>query len=542
MNDIVILLYAYARALWRRRWVAMAAAWVICMLGWIVVAMMPDRYEASARVYADSRTVLQRVVDGIAIDQDFDSELQMVREALLSRPQVEAVAHKTKLDANIKDDAAMDALITNLQEGISVVATTSGDRNARARSNEKRDIVYTISYQHPDRSKSVDVVRTLLDNFVEGTLSGNRAGASEAQSFLSKEIADLEKRLAESEERLAEFKKRNVGMLPEAGATGGSVDYFSRLSTEQAGMQRARTDLAIAMSRREELQRQLNSARQYLPGTSSTAGGSTAGGSDLTARRLQSEAELQELLLRFTDKHPEVIALRESIAELQARESQEMASLQRGGAGTGAIRSLSVNPVYQSIQTQLAQSEVDIAALRGAVGQHEKEIARLNTFVDSAPEVEQEYSRLNRDYDVIKAQYESLVRRLEQARVSDAAAQSGIVRFEVIEPPHASLSPVWPNRGLLTIAVLLAGLVLGAALALVPQFLRPTFDSTKALTTLTGLPVLGSVSLLPRAGEPLMLRREVRLLSLAGGALVLVAGVLLVIGDAGARVIQNLLA
>jgi polysaccharide chain length determinant protein (PEP-CTERM system associated) len=520
----------------------MAAAWVICMLGWLVVAMLPDRYEASARVYADSRTVLQRVVDGIAIDQDFDSELQMVREALLSRPQVEAVAHKTKLDANIKDDAAMDALVTNLQESISVVATTSGDRTARRAANEKRDIVYTISYQHPDRGKSVDVVRTLLDNFVEGTLSGNRAGASEAQSFLTREIAELEKRLAEAEERLAEFKKRNVGMLPEQTATGASSDYFSRLGTEQAGLQRARTDLAIAMSRREELQRQLNSARQYLPGTSSASASSSGGGSDLTARRLQSEAELQELLLRFTDKHPEVIALRESIAELKARESEEMAALQRGGAGTGAIRSLSVNPVYQSIQTQLAQSEVDIAALRGAVGQHEKEIARLNSFVDSAPEVEQEYSRLNRDYDVIKAQYESLVKRLEQARVSDAAAQSGIVRFEVIEPPHASLTPVWPNRGILTVAVLFVGLLLGSALALVPQFLRPTFDNTKSLTNLTGLPVLGAVSLLPRAGEPLIFRREVRLLSLAAGALALLAGVLLVIGDAGARMIQSLLA
>jgi polysaccharide chain length determinant protein (PEP-CTERM system associated) len=539
MNEIVIVVYAYARALWRRRWLAIAAAWAICMVGWLVVATLPDRYEASARVYADSRTVLQKVVDGIAIDQDFDSELQMVREALLSRPQVEAVAHKTKLDATVTDAAGMDRLITNLQEGISVVGTSSGDRGVRRGANEKRDIVYTISYQHTDRAKSVDVVRTLLDSFVEGTLSGNRAGANEAQSFLTREIADLEKRLAESEERLAEFKKRNVGMLPEEGARG---DYFSRLSTEQAGLQRARTDLAIAMSRREELQRQLNSARQYVPGTSNMSTGGAGAGSDLTARRLQSEAELQELLLRFTDKHPEVVALRESIAELKQREAEEMATLQRGGSGTGAIRSLSVNPVYQSIQTQLAQSEVDIAALRGAVGQHEKEIARLNTFVDSAPEVEQEYSRLNRDYDVVKAQYESLVKRLEQAKVSDAAAQSGIVRFEVIEPPHATLTPVWPKRGLLTVAVLLAGLALGAAIALVPQFLRPTFDNTRSLTELTGLPVLGSVSLLPKPGEPLMLRREVRLVSMAAGALVVLTGVLLVIGDAGARLIQSLLA
>src|SRR5688572_12631994 len=121
MNDLVVTFYVYARALWRRRWIAMAAAWGICMVGWLVVATLPDRFEASARVYADSRTVLQKVVDGIAIDQDFDSELQMVREALLARPQMEAVAHKTKLDATVTDAAGMDRLITGLQERISVV-------------------------------------------------------------------------------------------------------------------------------------------------------------------------------------------------------------------------------------------------------------------------------------------------------------------------------------------------------------------------------------------------------------------------------------
>jgi len=538
MNELLALLIGHARALWRRRWLAVAAAWIVCVLGWFIVAMLPDHYEASARVYADARTALQRVVEGIAIDQDFDSELQLIREALLSRPQVEAVAHKTRLDAGVSDAASLDALITRLQEEIVVDATTSGDRNVR-RGGEKRDTIYTITYRHQDRAKSVDVVRTLLDNFVEGTLSGNRAGTSEAQAFLSGQISSLEKRLSEAEERLAEFKKRNVGMLPQEGASG---DYFSRLSTEKAGLQKARTDLAIAISRSQELQRQLGVARQYVPGTSAATPGGSGATSDLSARIQQSEAELQELLLRFTEKHPEVIALRETIADLKQREAAELAELSRGGSGSGAIRSLSVNPVYQSIQTQLNQSEVEIAALRGAVSQHEQEIARLNTFVDSAPEVEQEYSRLNRDYDVIKAQYESLVRRLEQARVSDSAAQSGVVRFEVIEPPHAALEPVWPNRKLLTVVVLLFGLLCGVAVALIPQFLRPTFDDPKTLSNLTGLPVLGAVSLIARPGAPLLLRREIRWVSLSAAALIVVAGLLLVVGDTGAHVIQKLLA
>jgi hypothetical protein len=151
----------------------------------------------------------------------------------------------------------------------------------------------------------------------------------------------------------------------------------------------------------------------------------------------EAEARLEELLLRFTDRHPEVLALRQTIAELKGREARELAELARGGAGTGAIRSLNVNPVYQSIQTQLSQVDVELASLRGAASQHRREIAELRRFVDSAPEVEQEFARLNRDYTVQRAQYQQLVERLERARVSDDAAQNGIVRFDVIEPPRA---------------------------------------------------------------------------------------------------------
>jgi hypothetical protein len=101
---------------------------------------------------------------------------------------------------------------------------------------------------------------------------------------------------------------------------------------------------------------------------------------------------------------------------------------------------------------------------------------------------------------------------------------------------------VWPNRSLLTLVVLVLGVLVGAAVALVPQFVRPTFDSTRSLAELTGLQVLGAVSILPKPGDPLILRQEVRRLSFAGGALAFVAVALLVVGDAGARAIQSLLA
>ncbi len=533
MNEVFATVYGYARALWRRRWWAVAVAWSVCGLAWVIVLLLPERYEAKASVYVDTRTALRPVLEGIAIQQDFEAQLSLVREALLSRPQLEAVATKTKLYADITDAAGMEALVSALQKQITVVATAA----AAGSSNTQQEALYTISYQHPNRDKSVEVVRTLLDNFVEGTLSGNRSGADEAQNFLGSEIRELEKRLADAEARLADFKKHNVGMLP-----GERGDYFSRLETEMNGLQQSETNLAIALSRREELQRQLAVARQYVPGTSTTSGSGGAGvGSDLSARIQESEARLEEHLLRFTEKHPEVVALRRTIVELKEREAKELAELAQGRPGSGAIRSLNVNPVYQSIQVQLNQVEVELASLRGAVAQHRKEMAGLRTYVDSAPEVEQEFSRLNRDYSVIKAQYETLVGRLEKARVTDNATQSGIVRFEVIEPPRAGMAPVWPKRSLFIAMALFFGIGGGIVAALLPHFLWPTFGDMESLSRLTGLPVLGAVSLLRRPDAAIQVRQQVVFFAAACLGLVVVGVALVVFGNAGARALQSLL-
>ncbi|MEY2852887.1 MAG: hypothetical protein RL030_19 [Pseudomonadota bacterium] len=534
MNEMLSKSYGIARSAWHRRWVALAVAWGVAIPVWIIILALPDRYEASAKVFVDVRTALRPMLEGIAIQDDYESQLALVREALLSRPQLESVARKTNLDARVTSPQQMDALITALQKQIKLEATAVVGQSA----GPARDTIYQITYKHPDREKSVEVVRTLLDDFREGTLSGNRSGSTEVQGFLNTEIADLDRRLQESEERLAEFKKRNIGMIP-----GEQGDYFTRLNQEMAGLQKAETDLAVAVSRRTELQRQLVSQRAYMPGTSNTGSTGFQGAPpDVTLRRQEAEQHLEELLLRYTDKHPEVVATRETITELKKREQTELADLASGGMGTGAIRSLSVNPVYQQIQGQLNQAQVEIASIVGAAEQHRAEIANLRKFVDQAPEIEQEFARLNRDYGVTKSQYDQLVARREQARVSDNAARTGIVRFDAIEPPRASMTPVWPRRPQLILLTLFGALALGAAAAALPYLRSPTFSDAAALERKFKLSVLGAVSEVRteerRSWEHLEFKKVV-----AASLLLVALGVLLAtFGGAGIRLLHGLTA
>jgi polysaccharide chain length determinant protein (PEP-CTERM system associated) len=485
MTDLMQQFLEQVRALWPLRWKALIAAWILCCLGWLVLLVLPDQYKASARVYVNTKTALSPVLEGISVESDVRSAIDQVREALLSRPNLALVAKGAKLDTEVHNPADLDALLSSLRKAITISSSSTDDTAASA-----GESLYAISYSDSDRGKALLVVKSLVDGFVNGTIGNKRIGSEQAQSFLRQQIKDYEVRLAASEARLAEFKRNNLGLVP----GDDKSDYFSRLNAEMAGLQQAETKLAIASGRRAELARQLEKTRPYLAGSSSSTTQAAGSQTDLSVRVQDSEAKLQELLLRFTDKHPEVIALRAQIEELKRQEVKELAEIAKGGAGSGAIRSLATNPVYQEIQMQMNQADVESASLRGEIAQHNGEIAKLKKVVNTAPEVEQKYAQLNRDYNVTKDQYTALAARLEKAKVTDNADDTGIVKFEVIDPPAADIRPTSPNRALLSIPVLLGGILGGIGLAWLLAKMRPTITGTRMLSGMTDVPIIGSIS------------------------------------------------
>jgi polysaccharide chain length determinant protein (PEP-CTERM system associated) len=377
MTAILDQIIDQLRGAWRFRWWAMAAAWLVSVGGWLFVFTLPDMYEASAKVFVDTRTALRPLLQGLAVDSDVDSQLMMVRQAMLGRPQLERVAQEAQLDLGASTPQQRAVLIDKLRSRISIEG--GGNR-------EVSGGLYTIKYQDPRRDKSIEVVDKLLTSFVEDTLGGKREGSENAQRFLRDQIADYERRLSEAEARLADFKKKNVGLMP-----GEQGDYFSRLQNEMDAAKKAQATLSVAVSRRDELQRQLRGEVPFVSGgASTTANGQRnngSGGGDTNSRILETQARLEELLLRFTDKHPDVIAMKETLTQLRARRDEELAALRRGDPGAAARSGAASNPVYQSIQLALNQTEVEIAALRGEVGDRQRKVAELRALVDTVPEV-----------------------------------------------------------------------------------------------------------------------------------------------------------
>jgi polysaccharide chain length determinant protein (PEP-CTERM system associated) len=485
MHHALDLFLEQIRGAWRFRRTAMMVAWVLCLLGWLIVLALPDTYSARARVYVDTRTRLSQVTKGIAVESNMASQAEEVRQALLGGPQLQKVARLAIPGFATATPEAQADIVQGLRDRLDVAATN--DRED-LKKKEPADL-YTITYTDRSVAGARRVVDQLLRLFLANALGGLQEGSEQAQQFLTQQIADYDKRLAAAEERVADFKREHPGLVP--GSTGG--DYFARLHNETDALDKARLTLTIAEQKRDELQRQLTGE---MPAMGSAGSAGRAGAPVDTATAIgQTQARLDELLLRFTDKHPDVVAARRQLEDLKERQKVETDAVRRGDKSAIAASGIAANPVYQGMKLQLSQIEVEVAAARQQVADQQRKIAELRKTINTAPQVEAEYERLNRDYAVTHTQYQALVDRMSSARLSDKADATGVVRFEVVDPPSVDPEPTFPKRTKLIFQVLAAGLAAGLGLAYLLHQLRPVFTSPRQLTEATQLPVLGCVSM-----------------------------------------------
>ena len=518
------------RGSWRFRWFGLVSAFIVALIGWAVVFALPDRYAADARVFVDTRTALKPALQGLTIEQNVDAQINYVRQSLLEGPQLEQIAKDTGvLPPTVTDERARTRILDNLSDRIALTVINAGSQGDE---RSTAGTIYTFHYVDASRERSLRVVDTLLNTFVDKTLGGKREGSEQAQQFLGTQIKDYEQRLSAAEDKLAAFKKKNVGLMP--SDQGG---YFAQLQKEVDAAKKAETDLSIAMSRRDELAKQLHGDSVVsTTGAVTPLGGRGAGGGGDTMSRIQeTQAKLDELLLKYTDKHPDVIATRATLEELKKRRETELESLRRGDASAVASSGAGNNPVYQSMQLELNKVDVEIAALRKELAQHQGTVAELRQRLNSAPQVEAEFQQLNRDYDVNKAQYTALLESYQKASLGERADNAGSVRFEIVLPPTSPISPTWPRRTLLLGLIWLAALGIGGGVAYALHTMRPILSSVRALNGLSSFPVLGVVGIAFPSAQRKQFRGHLWRFSAATACLLIALGIVLALNWSGAR-------
>jgi polysaccharide chain length determinant protein (PEP-CTERM system associated) len=523
MQELLAQILTHARSAWRYRWYAVICAWAMAIVGWIYALAQPDVYEARARVFVDTDSVLKPLLSGLAVDTNVQNRVAMMSQVLMSRPNLEKVARETDLYLRAPTQEDFARLVDKLPTRI---ALESGGR----------DNTYALRYSDTDPAMAQRIVQTLLDAFVEDTLGVKRADTDTAQQFLQQQIHEYETRLREAEDRLAKFKKDNVGLLP--GETG---DYYTRLQAAEAKLQDLRSQYRLVEERRIELTKQLEGE---VPTIGLFEDSSTAGSTD--GRVAEYQRQLDQLLLQYTEKHPKVIALKETIANLEAQAAANPGK-KHGGAALpknpqeAMARALDINPVYQNLRVGLSKTQVEQAELREQISEYQANVNSLHAKVDTIPQIEAELTRLNRDYEVNRTQHQQLLQRLESARLSEQAeASTENVKFRIIEPAALPLIPTGPNRTLLMTAALVVALGAALALAVALGQLKPVFLSRAMLKDITGLPVLGTISFLePRAARG-FLRREPVLVGAAFAGLLVAYVLSVALAEPAIRLLRTL--
>ncbi len=474
MHELMEMIGSYLRGAWRFRWFAQLIAWPLCLAGWVLIYEMPNQYEATARVYVDTQSMLKPLLQGLAVQTDVTEQVNALMRTLLSRPNLEKVARMTDLDLEAKTPEEMELMLNRLSKKV-VLANTG------------RENIFGISYKSENPEKAKDVVQSLMTLFVEGSLGETRTDTSAAQRFLDEQIKEYETKLFAAEERLKDFKLRNVSVMPSEGR-----GYYDRLQSEMASLEKAQLELREAENRRDELQRQLAGEE---PNFGMLIERQPKNLLSQTEVRIQAlESKLDEDLLKYTESHPDIVTLRKQIADLREQENKRIeAERRRIGNRPPAMEA---NPIYQQLKIALGDSEASVASLKVRVREYSERIQKLNRMVDTVPQVEAELARLNRDYAINKQNYETLISRRESAKISEQAGQSSdSLTFKIVDPPRVPLNPVSPNRPLLSSVVLVGGMAMGLAFALFLSQVKPTFDNHSAIFSATNIPVLGYVTM-----------------------------------------------
>lgn len=505
MDEILRQVINILRGIWHRRWIGLVVSWIVAIGGAALLLRIPDRYEATARIYVDTQSVLKPLMAGLAVQPNIEQQIMLLSRTLISRPNMEKLMRMSDMDLLASKPQEKDALIDALMRQLTLTGTG-------------RDNIFTVSYKSADPERARRVVQNLVTMFVESGLGNKRRDTESARRFIDEQIAQYEKKLQDAENRRREFLVKNFGFT---GGTG--QDYLSRLTQATAELKSVQLELHAAEQSREALRKELAGEEPVLL-PEATFDVTSKATLDLDARIDAQQKQLDDLLRRFTDQHPDVLSARRLIRDLQEQRQREIEA-QKKAAKVTATKSAATNPVFQQLKISLAEAEANVAALKARAAERASRVAELRAAANRVPQVETEMTQLNRDYDILRRAYEQLVERRESASMTDDVDETqALADFRVIDPPRTSQRPVFPDRRTLVPLMLLVSMAAGLFAAFAVAQIVPTVHDTRTLREITNRPVLGSVSFL--MSGPVLRRR--RLLNVGFGSAA--AGLFLVYG------------
>ncbi len=473
MQEQLTEIIGYLKGIVKYKWMGLMVAWVVCLAGWLVVAVLPDKFTSEAKVHVETRTMLQPLLRGMTVQTDVGALLRVMRVLMFTNTNIEKIVNLSDLNKNVKTPGELEDLINQLKKDIQIAGG--------------KDEIFEIKYEAKEPNKAKNVVQAVLTVFSEQTQQSTLEGVDKAHQFIDEQIREHEDRLRNAEKAMENFKRANLGQLP-----GQGFDNISEIQKIKIELDAGKLLLDQEISKRDTLKKQLDdslASDEEWGLVSDTE--TTQTQEDIKIAELEKKKD--DLLVKYTENHPEVVYIDKTLGKLKQINAAKKSKISAQGVVDNAVKS---NPYLQTIKIEMNAVEANIASVQSRIKAYEQQLQQSQLHLDSKLSVETQLYNLNRDYQSVKKNYEQLLASRETANLSKKADdQVQALKFKISDPPNLPLKPSSPNRVLLFSLVFIGGIGVGVMTALGLYLLRPTVMSLSQLRSITGFPILGTVTL-----------------------------------------------
>jgi len=481
--------------LYRRKGLILCVFIVVSLLAAYLASILPKIYRSSALIVVTPQRVPTSFVAS-TVTIDLNERMQSIIQEILSRTQLEKIIQ----EFDLYPKGPMEDRVERLRKKVNVQL--------------RRNNIFELSFESENPEKTKQVTSRLTSLFIGQNLQAREQQAEGTKSFINAEAERLRKELEEQETVVNQYKAAHRYELPD------QLDTNLR-SLDQLRRELEANDLRLAalQERRGILQKQ--TVESDILGMDLLGGGSLFGGSEVgTTENVQVQMkrkELDSLLQRYSSKHPDVVRLKTEIQALEAV-SKDTSSSRPPSSSRPASPSASpnVNPLKQVLQTQITDIDGEIQSLRSQGERIRSEVAVLRARVDNSPMRGLELNKIGRGYEITLRKYQDLLAKSLESELSENMEKKlKAEQFQVLDPANLPVNPIRPNRGIIILVGLLAGLAGGVGLAFLLDNLNTSFKRSEDINNYVNVPLLATIPNLITRGSILEQRRTQGLLVLA---------------------------
>jgi succinoglycan biosynthesis transport protein ExoP len=457
----------------RRKWVGVAVMMLVAAAACTVAASLPDVYRATATVLVERQNVSETFVRS-SVTGELETRLQTISQEILSRARLAELITRLDLYPHLRGAAPTEGAIQKMRRDILLEL-----KGVQATGGRAATVAFNLSYQGRDPETVARVANALAAFYVEENVRLRGEQATGTAAFLRVQVADARKRLDEQEQRIRDFRTRHVGELPQ------------QLPANMATLERLHAQLDLnSANQLRAMDRRAAAAKELATGVS----GAPASADAIAASLTKAQQELADLRRQYTDKHPDVIALKAAIAALR-RDMAEKG--EEASASTPAPIGAQTRPA-----PAVSKADAELAALKTQEQKLLQQIAAYQRRVENAPEREQEMQQRSADFERARELYSSLLKRYEDAQLAESMEQSSRgERFRVLDHAIPPRQPAAPARAQLVVLGLLLACGMGVAAMFAAEQLDGAVHKVADLRGLTTAPVVVSIPRITTAAD-----------------------------------------